>query len=245
MEEIEAEQTNATQKPIPADNQSQILPSSEQTEQILIPLPSDKDGLSEVESSILETITGDKILSITELYSRLGISDYQANKSKNSLVQKGFVTCVRLPRLSGKGRSPETLALTDKGMQFARRLGKNVKDSRSSGGLHHRYIVQRLEDQFRDLGWKAITEYELAEGRRTDILVNDKVAIEVEMGKSEIVENVKKNLEAGFDVIVVSTQQAISSVIDKLAKQGLGQTRVVLPDQVVLCVKERLTVTAE
>src|SRR2546426_5270745 len=40
MEEIEAEQTNATQKPIPADNKSQILPSSEQTEQILIPSPS-------------------------------------------------------------------------------------------------------------------------------------------------------------------------------------------------------------
>src|SRR2546425_1027837 len=97
----------------------------------------------------------------------------------------------------------------------------------------------------KDQGWRTVTEHELAEGRRTDILVNDRVAIEVEMGKSEIVENVKKNLEAGFDVIVVSTQQAISSVKDKLAKQGLGQTRVVLPNQVALCIKERLTVTAE
>src|SRR2546427_3314869 len=49
MEEIEPEQIISTQKPIPADNPSLILPSSDQTEQILNPLPSDKDGLGEVE----------------------------------------------------------------------------------------------------------------------------------------------------------------------------------------------------
>src|SRR2546427_5687673 len=48
MEEIGPEQAISTEKPIPADNPSQILASSEQTGQPLIPLPSDKDGLSDV-----------------------------------------------------------------------------------------------------------------------------------------------------------------------------------------------------
>src|SRR3989442_2161024 len=101
MEEIEPEQAISTEKPIPPDNPSQILASSEQTEQALIDLASDKDGLSDVERSILELAAEDRILTISELYLRLGISDYQANKSKNAIVEKGFVTPARLPRLSG------------------------------------------------------------------------------------------------------------------------------------------------
>src|SRR5207249_7063301 len=169
-----------------------LLPSSEQTEQLLIPLSSDKDDLSDVERNILEMVAGDRILTISELYSRLAISDYQANKSKNSLVEKGLVTPTRLPRFSGKGRSPETLVLTDKGIRVARSFGKVVDDGRSRGGLQHRYTVQWLVEQFEKEGWRTSVEYDVGGGKRADILVNG-TAVEVELGKSEIVDNVKKN----------------------------------------------------
>src|SRR3989454_1787542 len=58
MEEIEPEQTIATQKPIPSDNTSQILAPSDKTDQVLIPLRSDMDELGEVERSMLETVAG-------------------------------------------------------------------------------------------------------------------------------------------------------------------------------------------
>ena len=85
---------------------------------------------------MLETVAEGRILTISEVYSRLGISDYQANRSKNSLVEKGLVTPARLPRLSGKGRSPETLVLTAKGIQVVRGLGKVVDDASLQLGTH-------------------------------------------------------------------------------------------------------------
>jgi len=231
MEEIEPEQTIPAQKTIPADNPSQVLPSSAPSEQVLIPLRSDIDELGEVERSMLETVAGGRILTISEVYSRLGISDYQANRSKNSLVEKGLVTPSRLPRFSGKGRSPETLVLTDKGVHVARSFGKVVDDGRSRGGLQHRYIVQWLVEQFEKEGWKVSVEYDVGGGKRADILVNG-IAVEVELGKSEIVENVKKNRDEGPHVLVVSPHEAISSVTSKLTAAAI-EVPVVTPDQAV------------
>ncbi len=231
MEEIEPEQTIPVQNTIPAVNPSQVLPSFDQTGQPLISLPSDKEGLSAAERGILEAVAGSRILTISELYSRLGISDYQANRSKNSLVDKGLVTTAQLPKLSGKGRSPETLVLTDKAIQVAHGFGIVVDDARSRGGLQHRYIVQWLVEQFEKEGWKTFVEYDIGGGKRTDILANG-VAVEVEMGKSEIVENVKKNREEGLEVLVVSPHGIIDSVAGKLRDADI-HVPVVTPDQAV------------
>ena len=238
MEAIEPEQTVPAQKTIPADNPSQIPAPSEPSEQVLIPLRSDMEELREVERSMLETVAEGRILTISEVYSKLGISDYQANRSKNSLVEKGLVTPARLPRLSGKGRSPETLVLTVKGIQVIRGFGKVVDDARSKGGLQHRYIIQWLSEQFEKEGWKTSIEYDVGGGKRTDILVNG-VAVEVELGKSEIVDNVKKNRDEGLDVLVVSPHDVIDSVAAKL-KAAAIDVAVVTPDQAVSRLKSNL-----
>jgi len=121
--------------------------------------------------------------------------------------------------------------LTDKGVHVARSFGKVVDDGRSRGGLQHRYIVQWLVEQFEKEGWKASIEYDVGGGKRADILVQG-IAVEVELGKSEIVDNVKKNRDEGLGVLVVSPHEVISSVASKL-KAAAIEVPVVTPDQAV------------
>ena len=65
------------------------------------------------------------------------------------------------------------------------------------------------------------------------------VAIEVELGKSEIVENVKKNRDEGLDVLVVSPHEVINSVANKLNAAAI-EVPVVTPDQAVSRLKSNL-----
>jgi len=235
MEEIEPEQIIATEKPVIPERTSQFLPPPEESGQILNLLPSDSDVLGDVEKGMLEAVAGGRVLTVTELYSKLAVSDYQADKAKKALLQKGLITRINLPRLSAKGRAPETIVPTDKGVQLLRSLGVEVRDSRSLGGPRHRFIVQWLVEQFEKEGWKASVEYDVGGGRRTDILVNG-IAVEVEMGKSDIVENVKKNREEGLGVLVVSPSSVVNSVVNKLRAAGI-EVPVVTPDQVVSEIK--------
>jgi len=76
-------------------------------------------------------------------------------------------------------------------------------------------------------------------GKRTDILVNG-VAVEVEMGKSEIIDNVKKNRDEGLEVLVVSPNEIVDSVASKLRDAGI-QVPLVTPDQAVSHLKSNLT----
>lgn len=236
MEEIEPEQTITTEKPFIPDNPSHVLPSPEASSQILNLLPSDSDVLGVVEKGMLEAVASGRVLTVTELYSKLAVSDYQADKAKKALLQKGLITRVNLPRLSAKGRAPETIVPTDKGIQLLRSLGVEVRDSRSLGGPRHRFIVRWLVEQFEKEGWKASVEYDVGGGRRTDILVNG-IAVEVEMGKSDIVDNVKKNREEGLGVLVVSPSEVINAVANKLLAAGIDAP-VVTPDQAVSRIKE-------
>ncbi len=102
-----------------------------------------------------------------------------------------------------------------------------VADSRAKSELQHRYIVQWLGKE----GWKASVEYDVGGGKRTDILVQG-TAVEVEMGKSGIVENVKKNGDEDLAVLVVAPHEVIGSVASKLRIVPI-EVPVVTPDQAV------------
>ena len=98
--------------------------------------------------------------------------------------------------------------------------------------------MQWLVEQFEKEGWKASVEYDVGGGKRTDILVNG-IAVEVELGKSEIVDNVKKNRAEGLGVLVISPHEVIDSVASKL-KAAAIEVSVVTPDQAVSHLKSNL-----
>ena len=94
-------------------------------------------------------------------------------------------------------------------------------------------------ERFEKEGWKTSVEYDVGGGKRADILVNG-IAVEVELGKSEIVENVKKNREQGLGVLVVSPHEVIDSVANKLRAADI-EVPVVTPDQAVSQLESNLT----
>ncbi len=64
---------------------------------------------------------------------------------------------------------------------------------------------------------------------------NETVAIEVEIGKSDVLANVKNDLRSGFDqVIVVATDDAaMAKVEEKLAEVGL-----IMPTRVTIVLRD-------
>jgi len=239
MEEIEPEQIILTEKPICSDDPALVLPPFASNAKVRDVLEPDNNEQGKLERRMLEIVAGKRILTIRELYSRLAVSGYQADRSKKALIQKGLAEPAHLPKLSGKGRSPETLVLTDRGSEFVRGLGVGgLPQSRNEGGLHHRYIIQWLVEQFEKEGWTASVEYDVGGGKRTDILVNG-IAVEVEMGKSDIIGNINKNKNEGLGVVVVSPGEVINSVSSKLNGAGI-EVPVVTPDQAVSQIKSNL-----
>lgn len=51
----------------------------------------------------------------------------------------------------------------------------------------------------KDLSRTSVEHRNYCPSQHVGILVNDKIAVEVERGKSDIIENVKKNRQAGLD----------------------------------------------
>ena len=65
------------------------------------------------------------------------------------------------------------------------------------------------------------------------------IAVEVELGKSEIVDNVKKNRDEGLGVLVVSPHEVISSVASKFNDAAI-EVPLVTPDQAVSQLKSMM-----
>jgi len=168
--------------------------------------------ISDKALSLLKDILYHEFSSVSERYKRLGLNEYQGNKAKKELEEKGFVRTIKMPKLRGKGYW-KALELTEEG-----RLGMR------KGSLVHRYLVQQLADRFREVGLKVEVEKSIGNGKSTDIVLEGKIAVEVETGKSDFVGNVRKNIKAGFEkVIVVCETKRIKALIEKNIMSEIGE----------------------
>ncbi|HUU16303.1 MAG TPA: DUF87 domain-containing protein [Sedimentisphaerales bacterium] len=144
--------------------------------------------------------------SVTSRYHRLSFSSCFGNKLQNSLFNSDFISSsiVILPR----GRI-KILTLTEKGEKV---LGIKPGKSDRHGGPEHRYWVRTIADYLKTQGLKVTEEAAVGEGKTIDILAvkdGQKIAFEIETGKSDVAANVKKCLNMGIDrIIVVTTSSA-------------------------------------
>ena len=92
-------------------------------------------------------------------------------------------------------------------------VSKDQPPSRKMGSLEYPHEpggLQPIDDkelvarEYEAKGYKVVKEYPLGGGKAVDLLVtrgNDRICIEIETGKSDIKENVRKCKEAGFEKI--------------------------------------------
>ena len=113
------------------------------------------------------------------------------------------------------------LALTIKGRVCLRNLGYDVPDKSRWGSLEHEFWKEKAAQQFVHLGW--IVKKEESGHGYTDLVAEkngQRIAVEIETGKSNWRENIRKNLSGNYRGIFIlttnpETQNQILKAIDE------------------------------
>ena len=165
-------------------------------------------------------------------YQRLGLSGDKGNRLKNQLVENGILDEQEVKT----GRTYKLLLrVTPRARE---RLG--LKKNLGRGSLTHEYWKRFYANRLGLDGYRVELEATRPNGvGRVDVLArraSDSVAVEIETGKSDVVWNVRQDLRAGFDrVLVVATDEsALKKVEGQLAREGMSiptRVNVVLQDE--------------
>jgi hypothetical protein len=151
-------------------------------------------------------------------YKRLHMSIGSGNRLKELLVNQGWLesqtvdigqtrkTCLRLTK-----QASEALNLGDTAPQH--------------GSIVHEYWKGYYAQRFAELGYQVALEVQRISGR-VDVVArkdNLKIAVEVETGKSDFMRNLRQDMTAKYDkIIVVATDKnALEKIEKSLAKEGL------------------------
>jgi hypothetical protein len=175
--------------------------------------------LNDMELSFIEDIIAHKESGVKERYKRLGISIGTGNRLKEQLTHSGWLESEVLKM--GKIRK-----LILRVTQQARKALGAENITPEYGSLVHEYWKRFYARRFQEQGYKVQLEVPRKSSGRADVVAikeDEKIAIEIETGKSDFVQNVKQDLLSGFDkVIVVATDKSALEKLEKeLAKTGL------------------------
>ena len=158
---------------------------------------------------------------VTVRYKRLNISAGSGNRLKEFLLNQGWLESQTVD--VGQTRKV-CLRLTKQARNV---LGlNNIKDtSYYNTSIVHQYWVNFYGQRFAELGYQIVFEVPRISGR-VDVVArkdNQKIAIEIETGKSDFLRNIRQDLAAKYDkIIIVATDKNAYDKIEKsMAKEGL------------------------
>jgi len=184
-------------------------------------------GLTTVERRFLEDVHSHHSSSITERYKRLSLNAYQGNRVQNSLMVRGLIGSESVYTSSGRVK---ILSLTKKGRSA---LGRVSPQAKRRGSGEHEYWKGKLANHLRSEGYEVAEELPIGGGKTVDLVASkggQRIAIEIETGKSDPVENVAKNLEHGFGHVVccVVKDELAARIADAIEAAGLYRKNVIV-----------------
>ncbi len=181
-----------------------VRPAAEEQEETS---PTDQRGISDrvskEELDYLESVARIPFLGATQRDQSLGLSSWKGNKLRGHLLKKCLVSAVHISP-GGRGRRFQLLELTEHGRQVLNSYGIHVSSGHGRGGIEHQWWVHRISEWLRSKDIPATIEDESL-GARADISVRSQdghVAIEVEVSRGHEMENIRKDLDAGFSTVV-------------------------------------------
>ena len=181
--------------------------------------------LEEKETKLLLDILQYPNSKIVERYKRIGLNEYQGNKTQKKLVEKGLIESLTLKDLEGNYWG-KTLRLTEKCKALLQSLGYALKESKREGGIIHQHIIQQIEELLIKEGLSFQREFSVGNGKTVDLFVEGKLAIEVETGESNIESNLNKLSGLNFLKLVVCVNSALKEKVEEMAK-NFGDIKVI------------------
>ena len=171
--------------------------------------------LNEDERRFLTDIAKNPISGVVARYARMGINRYQGNQIQGRLLDKKLISWK--PVSTRKGRL-KVLVLTDEGKKAIPEV-KIEKVFHKSGSWEHEYWKQKVGEQYRRKGYEVTFEYKIGDGKSVDLVADKdckRIAIEIETGKSDSIYNIRKDLEAGFDeIVILILDEKLRSIIEQ------------------------------
>jgi hypothetical protein len=92
--------------------------------------------------------------------------------------------------------------------------------SKRKGSLLHQHFLRLITEKLHQACHEVQYEYLLGNGEATDLLVDGRIAVELERSDRNTLQNVRKNLEKSFRVVVVAETSALKERISDLLKQN-------------------------
>lgn len=179
------------------------------------------EGRSDGERALMADVRDKPGSGVKERYRRLGLSTYQGNRLKGRLREQGLIEEREVRTRTGRVM---LLLLTDRGRAILD--GRAGAETKRTGGPEHRFWMERVAERFRREGYEVEAEVPIGGGKTTDLVARKegkRIAIEVETGQSEVVVNIRKNLEYGFDAVLVlaTSEEALKKVRREMKVAGL------------------------
>jgi predicted DNA-binding transcriptional regulator AlpA len=158
----------------------------------------DKETLDYLESVALEPF-----LSVRKRNQSLGLSSWKGNRAKAALIENDLVREVAV-NPGARGSRFKLLELTSEGREFLSSLGVKRPSGHGRGGIAHQWWAKTIASWLESLDVSPTIEDDSA-GVRVDLSFSvrgQEVAVEIEMGTDHALENIRKDMAAGFKTVV-------------------------------------------
>ena len=193
-----------------------ILPEIQQAQDISVISDADKE-----EKKLLVSIAEEPLLGIAERYRTTFMNPRSGNQCKRKLMELGLIKEVGIKTSNGRIKLLEP---TEKGMEELKEYG--YSRSWRHGGVEHLYWMKQVKKKLESKGYKVKEEYPIGNGETVDLAIigkTKKIAVEIETGKSDAIKNIRKCLDAGFEVVSMATNSDALRKITELAQNCFGK----------------------
>jgi hypothetical protein len=178
--------------------------------------PPPGETLSRETMRFLADVAARPLSTTVSRYQRLHFSRRRGNAIRSDLLAAGLIEDVTIATRSGQ---VVLCQLTDAGRGVCRQLGVDAGPA-PRASLEHSYWVMKVAEQFTRDGYDVTEEYAIPGDGLVDLVAEragQRIAIEIETGKSDIAENLRKLSGCPFDrIILLATSPAAAAACTRV-----------------------------
>ena len=184
-----------------------------------------EETMSREEIRFLVDVAARPLSTTVSRYQRLNLSRRRGNAIRQSLLKAGIIAAVTIATRSGQ---VVLYQLSNFGRTMCSSVGIDP-GPKPRESLEHRFWINKAATYFERKGYEVIKEHPVKGNGAIDILAarpGEKVAVEVETGKSDIKTNLNKIIKADFDrIVLVATSPSAVNSCQKIMDDAREKTK--------------------